>query len=353
MRFSCVDAFSGAGGLSLGLHQAGFDVRLSFDFDSLSIETQKLNGRYFSPSHIPLAASIQEMLGGNLLKRLGLKRGDLALLAGGPPCQGFSIQRIGEDDDKRNDLVHSFIKLVEEIFPRFFLMENVPGLLGQRGKETYQAATKMAAKLGYFVHAQILDAADFGVPQRRRRVFVVGERIDSGLERFEFPIPNTPENSRIPVRKVISHLPIPPMDGSDHPMFMGHRRDRVSALNMRRLKALGPGQDRQNLPASLLADCHKQDASVIGHRHVYGRMSWDEVAPTITARFDSFTRGQFAHPEQNRTISLREGALLQTFPEDYIFAGNKVDIARQIGNAVPPTLAKSLGRQILKALKSR
>ena len=105
------------------------------------------------------------------------------------------------------------------------------------------------------------------------------------------------------------------------------------------------------LPEHLLADCHKAGADKIGHRNVYGRMKWDDVAPTITARFDSFTRGMFGHPEQNRTISLREGALLQTFPNDFEFVGNKVDIARQIGNAVPVNLAVAVGKELIKALK--
>jgi DNA (cytosine-5)-methyltransferase 1 len=118
-------------------------------------------------------------------------------------------------------------------------------------------------------------------------------------------------------------------------------------LNVQRLEALGQGQARDNLPQELLANCHRIDSAIIGYRNVYGRMAWDEVAPTITARFDSFTRGKFGHPEQTRSISLREGALLQTFPMDFTFIGTKVDIARQIGNAVPPKLAEAIGRSII------
>jgi DNA (cytosine-5)-methyltransferase 1 len=114
--------------------------------------------------------------------------------------------------------------------------------------------------------------------------------------------------------------------------------------------ALKEGQARDNLPKHLLAECHKVSSDVIGHRNVYGRMRWDEVAPTITARFDSFTRGQFGHPDQLRSISLLEGALLQTFPEGYHFSGTKVDIARQIGNAVPPRFAAAIGRSIADAI---
>ena len=113
------------------------------------------------------------------------------------------------------------------------------------------------------------------------------------------------------------------------------------------------GQGRDDLPKELLADCHKIDSSVIGYRNVYGRMAWDEVAPTITARFDSFTRGKFGHPSQPRSISLREGALLQTFPSDFSFVGNKVEVARQIGNAVPPLLAEQIGRSIIESYERR
>ena len=120
---------------------------------------------------------------------------------------------------------------------------------------------------------------------------------------------------------------------------------------MERIRAIKEGQGRDNLPDELLADCHRIDSSVIGFRSVYGRMSWDDVAPTITARFDSFTRGKFGHPTQDRTISLREGALLQTFPVDFQFIGNKVDIARQIGNAVPPLMAKHIGASIIESYK--
>ena len=350
MSIACVDAFSGAGGLALGLQQAGLNVLLSFDNDPLCIATQRKNPQYFSPGHEAIHASIQEMLNGRLLAMLGILRGELALLAGGPPCQGFSVQRIGEDHDARNHLTLLFIDLIAEVYPKLFLIENVPGILGKRGKIVLSRAIDLAAGHGYWIYLTALDAADYNVPQRRRRVFIVGERIDLGVKRFQFPPSTMTNGSRLTVRDAIGHLPPPPDDATEHPKISNHRRDRLSPTNIKRLESLQPGQGRQSLPDHLLANCHKRDASEIGHRGVYGRMAWDDVSPTITARFDSFTRGKFGHPEQNRTVSLREGALLQTFPEDYIFEGNKVDIARQIGNAVPPALAKSLGIQIRRRL---
>jgi DNA (cytosine-5)-methyltransferase 1 len=343
VSYSCIDSFSGAGGLSLGLTKAGFDLLLSFDSDAHCIATLNLNKKHLP--HTSKQADIKELVGGKLLRESGLAPEDLFLLAGGPPCQGFSVQRVGEDCDLRNMLVSFYFQLVNELRPAYFLMENVPGIVGKRGRTLFNREIEKISTSGYVAHWQVLDAQDFGVPQRRRRVFLVGERTDGNVAAFEFPSPTT--RKKLTVRDVIGLLPPPPLDGSDHPEIKHHRSDRLSDLNKRRLAALPPGKGRDHLPLELLADCHKRSSDIIGHRNVYGRMPWDDVAPTITARFDSFTRGLFGHPEQLRSISLREAALLQTFPKDFIFSGTKVEIARQIGNAVPPKLAEVIGRQII------
>jgi DNA (cytosine-5)-methyltransferase 1 len=349
--YTCIDSFCGAGGLSLGLQRAGYQILLSFDNDPKCIQTLHSNPNYFH--HEAVLADVDNMLNGTLLEKTGLRRGELFLLTGGPPCQGFSIQRIGDDEDTRNNLVPKFIALVEELMPCYFLMENVPGIVGKRGKLLLKESLDRASKAGYWIHKATLDAQDYGVPQRRKRVFIVGERCDRAFPAFQFPQPTTPTGYRVTVRRVIGHLPPPPADGSDHPEIPHHRADRLSDINRKRLLALQPGQGRDQLPEELLADCHRIDSSRIGHRNVYGRMEWDEVAPTITAKFDSFTRGQFGHPDQTRSISLREGALLQSFPVDFLFSGNKVDIARQIGNAVPPIFSEVLGRQIMHCHESK
>lgn len=347
MNYTCIDSFCGAGGLGLGLQRAGFDIMLSFDIDQLCIKTIKTNPKYFH--HNAEVADIADMLNGELLKRCNLKRGELFLLAGGPPCQGFSIQRRGDDTDSRNDLVLMYGKLIDELFPKFFVMENVSGLAGKRGKTILQQLVDDVERIGYNVQVELLDAQDFGVPQRRKRYIVVGERKDIG-NNYKYP---TSINNRLTVRDAIGELPEPPLDGSDHPDFPLHRRDRLSERNLQRIRSIGEGQGRDDLPEELLADCHKIDSSVIGFRNVYGRMAWDDVAPTITARFDSFTRGKFGHPAQDRSISLREGALLQTFPKDFQFEGSKVEIARQIGNAVPPVMAEYIGRSIIDCYEKR
>ena len=346
MNFTCIDTFCGAGGLGLGLIEAGFTVLLSFDIDPICINTIKANRKYFQ--HEAVQADISDMLNGELLRKTGLKRGDLFLLAGGPPCQGFSIQRRGEDNDPRNQLVLKYAKLIQEVFPMYFVMENVSGLAGHRGKTILQELLDYTDEIGYSTSIKLVDAQEYGVPQRRKRYIIVGKRKDIQGD-YEYP---RTVAERHTVRETIGFLPEPPDDGTDHPDYPLHRRDRLSQKNIERIEAIKEGQGRDSLPDNLLADCHKVSSSVIGFRSVYGRMSWDDVAPTITARFDSFTRGQFGHPSQSRSISLREGALLQTFPLDFVFCGNKVDVARQIGNAVPPVLARMIGMSIIESYKS-
>ncbi len=346
MSFTCIDGFSGAGGLSLGLSKAGFDLIYSFDIDKCSVETQLLNKKYFN--HKIQELDIRDFDPIETMTELGLKKGELSLFAGGPPCQGFSIQRIGLDQDDRNNFVYVFIEKMIVLSPKFFLLENVPGINGKRGKQILEDALAYAQKHGYHIHKNILDAQEYGVPQRRKRIIIIGERRFSSPLRFSYPSPNGGKTS---VREAIAHLPAPPKNGKEHPDIKHHRSDKLSEINMKRIKHVKEGQGMAFLPENLLANCHKVGANKIGHRNVYGRMKWDDVAPTITARFDSFTRGMFGHPDQNRTISLREGALLQTFPSDFEFVGNKVDIARQIGNAVPVNLAFAVGKEIIKSLK--
>jgi len=349
-KFKAIDSFCGAGGLSLGLTKAGFDVKLSFDIDSQCIETVNANKKYHRIKGT--VSDVKEMLQGQLLHISNLKKGELDLLAGGPPCQGFSVQRtVGGDADDRNLLVDEYGDLIIDIMPKFFLLENVPGIGGKRGREILNKFKEKIQIAGYFCHESVLDAQEYGVPQRRKRYILVGERMD--LDKCFFKWPSCTKSDPPTVRQTIAWLPPAPKTGKPHENFPLHRADKLSKKNLERIRAITSGQSRLDLPDHLLAECHKISAAKIGHRNVYGRMEWDNVAPTITARFDSFTRGKFGHPEQDRSISLLEGALLQTFPKDYIFVGNKVEVARQIGNAVPPRLAQKIGVSIIKALKEK
>lgn len=344
---TALDLFCGAGGLSLGLRRAGFDVVAAVDHDAAAVRTYQRN----LGSHVR-RASIYDLKPHDLLRELGMTPGECVLLTGGPPCQGFSVQRRGSDEDPRNHLVLEFLRFVEGVLPRFFVMENVAGLNSKRGRPFLDEIFRRVEAIGYHCRLEKLDAGAFGVPQFRSRVFLVGEGATGGPPVFRFPVPVNPHLRRT-VRDAIGDLPSPPADGSPHQGVPNHYREaNLSALNIERIKHVPQGGGREHLPEHLQLPCHRNNPS---HRHmdVYGRLSWDAPAGTITAMFDSFTRGRFGHPEEHRSITLREGARLQTFPDDFVFEGSREECARQIGNAVPPLLAELLGRAVIAAAATR
>lgn len=342
MTFYAVDAFAGAGGLSLGIERAGFDVRFAFDSDPIAVDTYRKN----------IATTIEELdaisiTGIDILSRAGLRRGEVALLAGGPPCQGFSLQRRGVRSDERNRLVLRYLDWIEEIYPTAFLIENVPAIRGIRGGNVLAIVSEAATRLGYDIHITTLNAADYGVPQIRRRAFLVGVAEGSP---FSWPVPRY-EGKHKTVRQAIGDLPMPPDDGRPHNLVPNHYREaRLSAVNLERIKHVPEGGGREHLPPHLTLACHSGD-----HRHLdtYGRLAWDAPSVTITARFDSFTRGKFGHPVEDRSLTLREGARLQGFPDEFVFLGNREQGARLIGNAVPPLLAQAIGESIRIAIERR
>jgi DNA (cytosine-5)-methyltransferase 1 len=342
MTLRAIDLFCGAGGLSRGLIDAGFRVLAGADSWDIALRSYSAN----FPDHLALAADASTLTASSFPSELTSSR--LDLIAGGPPCQGFSIQRIGHDVDDRNDLVLAFARIVSELKPRCFLMENVPGLLGRRGKTLANRFVRTVIDAGYGVEHAVVDAADFGVPQTRRRVFFVGwDR--SCLPEFVFPPAGTSLQRRT-VRDAIGDLPSPPLDFSPMQGDTLHRRIRLSAKNLERLKLISPGGGFEDLPVEMRVDCHKSGAAKIGHRAVYGRLAPDKPAATITARFDSFTRGRFGHPWEARNITLREGARLQGFPDGHVFFGTQEEVAAQIGNSVPPQLASAIGRALREFL---
>lgn len=334
-----LDLFCGAGGLSLGLKRAGFDVLHALDHDSDAIATYNQN---LGPhGHV---GDVRDLSRSSLASS-GINVGSVDLIAGGPPCQGFSVQRRGSDHDDRNFLVLEFLRLVLAIKPKFFLMENVSGLLSVRGKVFMDRFCDDCADQGYRLKIQKLHAVSYGVPQYRKRAFLVGQLLGSSSREFEFPEP-IPQYTESPmtVREAISDL-----SHLSESQIANHRADRLSQINLARIRSIKAGQGRDSLPEELQLPCHRNNKS---HRHLdtYGRMPWDEPAPTITARFDSFSRGRFGHPELDRTITLREGARLQTFPDSFEFIGTKVSVARQIGNAVPPVLGEVVGQSIISCI---
>ncbi len=342
-EYRVIDCFCGAGGLSLGFEQAGFKVEYAFDIDEASIETYKKNPEHH---HGPaFVRDIYKVSKASIEEDLGHELGEIDVVIGGPPCQGFSVQRRGEDIDPRNQLVLEYVRLLKDIKPKFFIMENVGGILSVRGQPFVKALFEDMGAAGYSIQQKKLTASDYGVPQDRKRVIIVGELTNGNPTSFKYPEPvDTPKKT---VREAIADL----MDKNEADV-PNHKADKLSPMNLRRIQAITEGQGQDSLPDELQLNCHKHNN---GHRHLdtYGRMAWDQPSPTITARFDSFSRGRFGHPVLDRTITLREGARLQTFPDSFEFAGTKVEVARQIGNAVPPVMAKCVAEQVRQCLDEK
>lgn len=332
MVLQAVDLFCGAGGLSLGLREAGIRPVFAADFDAHSCATYRANlGDHVRQLDLS-KTSVTEFIS---MVRDSTDRVDI--VAGGPPCQGFSVQRRGQHLDVRNELVKRFGEYALALSPKAILMENVPTILGARGRAFVDFITS-AWEPDYTLYSAVLDAVSFGVPQFRRRAFIVAIRKDLKAN-FTFPEPTKSPGQYTTVREAIGDLPPPPDDFSEHPDHHNHRRVAISDINLERISYVPEGGGRLDVPSHLQLPCHKASN---GHRHldVFGRLWWDRPSGTLTAMFDNFTRGRFAHPQEHRNITGREGARLQSFPDNFRFFGPKKDVAKQIGNAVPPRLAK-------------
>jgi DNA (cytosine-5)-methyltransferase 1 len=336
MSLTSLDLFCGAGGFTAGLSAAGFNVIGAVDSWSVAVANYRKNF-----THPVVEADVSTLDAKRLVRLFGDEVRSLDLLVGGPPCQGFSVQRIGQNEDKRNSLILEFARIVHELQPRAFVMENVLGLLGIRGRQIYGQLQHDLKSDGFEVRTARINAAEFGVPQNRRRVFVYGWR--SPISALCFPLGDRRAGNFRTVWDAIGDLPsVDTRAGLESPHDPLHRRIRLSDKNLERLKLIPPGKGFESLPPELRVRCHQNGASKIGHRNVYGRLAPDAPAGTITARFDSFTRGKFAHPFEHRNISLREGARLQTFPDTFRFHGTQEQVAALIGNAVPPLLATAV-----------
>ena len=317
-----IDLFSGCGGLTLGLKQAGFNVIAAVDNDSLSVETYKAN----HPEVHVWVNDIRELKTLSIKRKLRLKKGELDLLAGCPPCQGFSTMTTLNGsraiDDPRNDLLLEFQRFAEQLMPRAIMMENVPGLAKDKRFDRF---CKRIRALGYVGEHRVLNAADYGVPQRRRRlIYLAGYKTPIA---FASPTPR-----KKTVKDAIAFLASAGSSGDPLHDFPENRSQKVIALIKKIPK---DGGSRIDLPQEDQLDCHKK---CNGFKDVYGRMSWDDVAPTITSGCFNPSKGRFLHPEENRAISMREATLLQGFPFDYKFPekAGKIALAQMIGNALPP-----------------
>jgi len=315
-----IDLFCGCGGLTLGLKQAGFQVIGAVDNDSLSVETYKVN----HPEVHVWERDIQGLTIGWVKRKLELRKGELDLLAGCPPCQGFSTMRTlnggYEINDERNDLIFELLRFVKELAPKAVMMENVPGLQKDR---RFKKLCKELESEGYIANEDVLDAADYGVPQRRRRLILLAGK----GKKIEF----AKQAKKRTVRWAIGKMPPAGTSGDELHDLPERRTERVQRLIQKIPKN---GGSRNDLPNRYRLECHKR---CNGFKDVYGRMAWDKVAPTITSGCTNPSKGRFLHPTKNRAITLREAALLQTFPKDYYFPTDKGKgkVALMIGNALP------------------
>lgn len=316
------DCFAGCGGMTTGFEKAGYRVVGAIEIDRHACDVYSLN----HPKVRLWRDDIRKVDEQELSETLGLQPGELDLLGGCPPCQGFSTLRTynGKRNvrDTRNDLIFEFQRLVLALKPKRVMMENVPGLFKDRRLAEFKNALE---ENGYEIQAKVLNVADFGVAQRRKRLVVLASRVNKVC--FSEPIP-----TRLTVKDVIGHLPQAGASGDPLHDMPEHR-----SLKTLQLIAAIPhdGGSRTALPKSLRLKCHQKSD---GFKDVYGRMAWNKLSPTITTGCFNPSKGRFLHPEKDRAITLREAALLQSFPADYKFPVElgKVRIAAMIGNALPP-----------------
>jgi len=322
MKLYSIDIFSGVGGLTEGMHQANFKTQLAFEIDELASKAYKLN----HPKTTVITKDIRKVSIASIKRNLKGRR--IHLLAGCPPCQGFSsirrLNRVKPVSDERNSLVIEYVRLVKALKPLTIMMENVPGLiqydLFKKSVET------LKNELNYHLDYKVVNVKDYGVPQSRRRLVLVGSRLGKISVAKPLSIKKT-------VRDVIGDLPLPvKSDDKLHKIFPTHTPKVQARINLTPKN----GGSRKDLPDEYILDCHK--GNNIGFNDVYGRLRWNDYSSTITGGCLNPSKGRFLHPEQNRNISAREAALLQSFPPDYIFPVNipKANIALMIGNALPP-----------------
>ena len=321
-----IDLFSGSGGLTLGLKQAGFKVIGAVENDLLAVETYQRN----HPEVQVWDEDVKTVEPSDVMELFKLQPGDLALLSGCPPCQGFSSLRTLNGsktvEDERNDLLFDFLRFTEVIKPKAVMVENVPGLVHDGRFLTF---LERLDQLGYKWTYDVLNAADYEVPQRRFRLIIL-----ASLERSpQFRKPNKPRRT---VRDAIADLETPGESGDLLHDLPEIRSQRVMDLIKRIPKN---GGSRTDLDDEFQLACHK---SCNGFRDIYGRMAWDDIAPTITGGCFNPSKGRFLHPEQNRAITLREAVLLQGFPPNYFISleRGKSRAAVLIGNAFPPAFAE-------------
>lgn len=340
MTYNAIDLFSGCGGLTEGLKQAGFNVVAGVELNRCAAEVYKLNHQ----KTVLFNKDIKEIDPITITETM--MRRPLHLLAGCPPCQGFSSirkrNRKNPVEDKRNELILEYYRLVKALKPYTVMLENVPGLTN------YDHFIKVLSKLetDYHIDLRIVNVSKYGVPQRRRRLILLGARKDRFTHKLE--IAEGSEEKKT-VRDFIEHLEnVQITNDPIHKIYAQHTKRIQKMISM----IPKDGGSRVSLPKEYWLDCHKKIQS--GFNDVYGRLSWDKVSSTITGGCLNPSKGRFLHPEEDRCISAREATLLQTFPLDYQFPANvsKTEIALLIGNALPPEFCKRQAKHVIHFLRN-
>lgn len=338
MTYGVVDLFCGVGGLTCGLEKAGLNVVAGYDLDATcEYAYNHNNNAKFINNDI-------KDVSGKEIKKI-LQGYDIKILAGCAPCQPFSRHQKDKYNRKKHKdwkLLYQFARLVEEVKPQIVSMENVPELVKE---QVFMDFINILEEQNYNITYKIVNAADYGIPQRRKRLLLLA----SSEKQIKLIEPT--HKKAVTVREAIAGLS---QVGAGEPNNTDklHVASSLSKKNLERIRHSIPGGTWKNWPEELILNCHRKKSGQ-SYSSVYGRMSWDDVAPTITTQFIGYGTGRFGHPEQDRALTLREGAMLQTFPVDYSFApeGEKVvlkNIARHIGNAVPPRLGEIVGLSIIE-----
>ena len=355
--FKCIDLFAGAGGLSYGLGQVGIEAKVAIEVEKDFCKTFELNHKH--------SRVIDNDIANINFKKLAKEENNkFDVVCGGPPCQGFSTVGSKNEKDRRNSLFWQFLRAVDEINPRIVLFENVSGFKKLYKGVAYDTLISELGKLGYQVKSEILDAADYGAPQHRKRTIVIGYKEDMS---FNFPLPTHSKKGNLFTKKynvlsdAISDLPHLVANDSkasylksktayqreirgDQQVLTEHNcsnyGDRMKII----ISKIPKNGSVKDLPQEL------RPKSCFGN--TYARLNNNQPSPTITRNFGTPSSSRCIHPTQNRALSTREGARLQGFPDNYLFYGSKTSKNLQIGNAVPIHLAKAIGKEIFISLKN-
>ena len=342
-QLNCVDLFSGAGGFSLGAIQAGFSVKLAVEYNARAVDTYRHNlGQDENTSPVIYGADITTLPPKDVRSEVYPNSEICDLMLGGPPCQGFSTHRIkgAGVNDPRNNLILTYFAFVREFKPSFFLMENVPGMLWPRHSGYLKAFYDESHGAGYEIFPPaVLDASDFGIAQRRKRVFILGVRKDLNTDLAWPPLPThgharaRTANPKLKPWKDCSSVFLPSPNGDENNVHMKHGPILTNAF------ANTPINGGSRKDSGRMLPCHEKHD---GHKDVYGRINPFEVAPTMTTACVNPSKGRFVHPTENHGITVRQAARIQTFPDSFTFLGGLMTAGQQIGNAVPVELARFL-----------